>query len=154
MADPAWGCCRGFTLVEALVALVVLSVGLLGIAGLHLEGLRAGRAALYRTSAVTLAADMADRIRANRTAGAAYAGEGPGADGGCVNGADDCTPGQLAADDWFRWRADVEGRLPPGAGALIEVAPAGPDATAYTITLRWPEIGQAEPASYALRVET
>ena len=57
---------KGFTLVEVLVALVVMSVGMLGIAALYLEGLRAGRTALYRTTAVNLAADMADRIRANQ----------------------------------------------------------------------------------------
>ena len=41
--------------MEVLVALVVMSVGMLGIAALYLEGLRAGRTALYRTTAVTLA---------------------------------------------------------------------------------------------------
>lgn len=73
---------RGFTLIEVLVALVVMSVGMLGIAALYLEGLRAGRTALYRTTAVNLAADMADRIRANPNAGLAYAGTGPGAGSG------------------------------------------------------------------------
>ena len=57
----------GFSIVEALVALVVLSVGMLGIAALYVESLRAGRTAVYRTQAVNLAADMADRIRANRS---------------------------------------------------------------------------------------
>ena len=61
----------GFSIVEALVALVVLSVGMLGIAALYVESLRAGRSAVYHTQAVNLAADMADRIRANRMAGAA-----------------------------------------------------------------------------------
>ncbi len=54
---------RGFTLIEALVALVVLSIGLLGIAALYLDSLRAGRTAIYRTQAVNLAADLADRLR-------------------------------------------------------------------------------------------
>jgi len=52
--------------VEVLVALIVLSIGMLGIAALYLEGLRATRDALVRTQAVALTADMADRIRANR----------------------------------------------------------------------------------------
>ena len=64
---------RGFSLVEVLVALIVLSVGMLGIASLYVDSLRAGRTALLRTQAVFLATDMADRIRANPTAGAAYA---------------------------------------------------------------------------------
>jgi type IV pilus assembly protein PilV len=142
---------RGFTLIEVLVALVVMSVGMLGIAALYLEGLRAGRTALYRTTAVNLAADMADRIRANQPAGDAYAGTGPGADESCVNGTVDCTPAELAADDWFSWNNQLEAQLPDGASA--EVLVNGAPAPVYTITVQWPEIGQTEAASYSLSVQ-
>lgn len=142
----------GFTLVEVLVALVVMSVGMLGIAALYLEGLRAGRTALYRTTAITLAADMADRIRANRNAGLAYAGTGPGADGGCVNGNLDCTAEDLAADDWFNWSAQLTTQLPEGATGEVLVDAAVPPAT-YSITVAWPEIGQEEPATYTLTLQ-
>jgi type IV pilus assembly protein PilV len=143
---------RGFSLVEVLVAMVVMAVGLLGIAGLYVEGLKAGRTSLYRTTAVTLAADMADRIRANARAGAAYAGTGPGADNGCVSAADDCVPADLAADDWFRWLADLGTRLPAGTEAQIDYVAAAPRQT-YTIEIRWPEPGEAQPASYRLVVD-
>lgn len=142
----------GFTLVEVLVALVVLSVGMLGIAALYLDGLRAGRTALYRSTAVTLAADMADRIRANATAGAAYAGTGPGAAGDCVNGDVDCTAGELAADDWSDWSRQLESQLPEGATGEVLVDVAAPAPT-YTITVAWPETGQEQPASYSLTVQ-
>jgi type IV pilus assembly protein PilV len=142
---------KGFTLVEVLVALVVMSVGMLGIAALYLEGLRAGRTALYRTTAVNLAADMADRIRANRNAGIAYAGTGPGADDACTNGPADCTAAQLAEDDWFDWSNELNAQLPEGAGGEIVVAGAGP--MTYTITVAWPEIGQDEPATYTMSVQ-
>jgi type IV pilus assembly protein PilV len=59
---------RGFTLIEALVALVVLGVGMLGVAALYLDTLRGGRSALYRQQAVSLAADLGDRLRADRNA--------------------------------------------------------------------------------------
>ena len=64
---------RGVSLVEALVALIVMSIGMLGIAGLYIESVKANRSALLRTQAVALAYDMADRIRANRLAGNTYA---------------------------------------------------------------------------------
>jgi type IV pilus assembly protein PilV len=140
----------GFTLIEVLVALVVLSVGMLGIAALYLEGLRAGRTALYRTTAVNLAADMADRIRANRGGGLAYDGTGPGADEGCVNGAVDCTSAEMAADDWFGWNNQLQDLLPAGSEGEIDVV-GGPPA-AFSITVRWPEPGQEQPASYTLQV--
>lgn len=146
MTRPA----RGFSLVEVLVALVVMAVGLLGIAGLYVEGLHAGRTAVYRGAAVTLAADMADRIRANPAG--SYAGSGPGADMGCVNGAADCSASDLAADDWYRWLEDLRRRLPAGATAAIvrqDLAPV----SEYVITLSWPEVGQEAPASYALALQ-
>ena len=142
----------GFSLVEVLVAMVVMAVGLLGIAALYVEGLRAGRTSLYRTTAVTLAADMADRIRANARAGVAYAGTGPGADRACVAGGVDCDPAAMAEDDWFRWRADLADRLPEGAEAEITVVDA-PPLRNYAIEIRWPEPGQDAPSSYRLVVQ-
>ena len=70
---------RGFTLVELLIALLVLSIGMLGIAALFAESLQAGRSAQLRTQAVSIAADLADRIRANHVSAGAYAGTGTGA---------------------------------------------------------------------------
>lgn len=141
----------GFSLIEVLVALVVMSVGMLGIAALYLEGLRASRTAVYRTTAVNLAADMADRIRANQRGRLAYAGTGPGSDEACVNGDADCTPAALAADDWFSWSNQLNASLPVGSTAQIDVVAAA--STVYAIRIEWPEIGQDEPASYTLQVE-
>jgi type IV pilus assembly protein PilV len=59
---------RGFTLIEAMVALLVLSIGLLGVAGLQLTSLRSNTSSSYRSQATFLAYDIADRMRANRQA--------------------------------------------------------------------------------------
>lgn len=64
---------RGTTLIETLVALVVLSVGLLGIAALQMTSLRNNRGAHLRSQAQVLAYDIADRMRANREAAMADA---------------------------------------------------------------------------------
>ena len=63
---------RGFTLIETLVSLVVLSVGLLGAAALLLDNLRSHAGALRRVAALSLVRDMADRIRANPRGGVYY----------------------------------------------------------------------------------
>ena len=57
---------RGFTLLEILVALLVLSIGLLGLAGLQTFSLRNNHSAFLRSQAVVLAYDALDRLRSNR----------------------------------------------------------------------------------------
>src|SRR5436853_7178145 len=77
---------RGFTMIEMLVALVVLAVGMLGVASLFGISLHSGSSAITRMQAVNLATDLADRIRANRAAGDApnNAYGGPAASTGCT----------------------------------------------------------------------
>ena len=124
---------QGFGLVESLVALVVISVGMIGIAALYGQGIGASRTAFYRTVAVNLTADMADRIRVNRIAGDAYADDE--ADNGCDEG-DECNPAEMAAHELFRWNAQVQGQLPGGESEIL-FNPGTPPT--YTITVRWDE---------------
>ena len=51
----ACGAQQGFSLVEVLIALIIMSVGMLGIAGLYVQSLQAGRTSLFRHHSVTLA---------------------------------------------------------------------------------------------------
>lgn len=145
---------RGFTLIEALVALVVLSIGMLGIAGLYLESLRSGRVTILRSQAVTLASDLADRIRSNRGGAAAYddAVSGAGAlSADCTDGGVGCTPEEMAANDKAEWLAAIAAALPSGA-ATVAVDPATAPAT-YTITVTWVEPGIG-PQNYVLSFQT
>ena len=142
---------RGFSLVEALVALVVLSVGLLGIAALYVSALRFGRNALLRSDAVTLAGDMADRIQANGSGGAGYAlaaGATNTAVAACsTNG---CTAAQMATTDKAQWKALLAQALPAGTGTIAVDTTTTP--TTYTITVNWtePNVGAQ---SYQLSVQ-
>ena len=58
---------RGMTLIEILVAVVVLSIGLLGLAGLQLKGIQVNQGSTFRSQAAMLAEDIADRMRADRS---------------------------------------------------------------------------------------
>ena len=151
----------GMTLVESLVALVVLSVGMLGVAGLMLTGIASNRSALYRTQAVNLVSDMADRIRANASARIAYDSLGYGAapaqhDCAPTQGqaGGNCTVAQLAEDDLARWLESIRIALPAFRGAPangeVLVIPAGfagqPDT--YRINVRWQEPREQTPYSY------
>ena len=137
---------NGFTLIEVLVALVIMSVGMLGIAGLYVHSMQAGRTSILHHHAVTLAGDVADRIRANPTAAAAYAAGG--ADNNCVDGGVDCTPAQMAAHDIFLWDQQAVDSLPTGTITIVfnnGVAP--PE---YQITIAWEEPGDV--LSYVITI--
>jgi type IV pilus assembly protein PilV len=145
--------CRGFSLVEALVALVVLSIGMLGIAALHVEGLRSARTALTRTTAVTLASDIADRIRANRAAKTEYDAVVTSADtdANCEPKGAGCSPTDLAHHDKAVWLGAIENSLPGGTGTIDcddDEVPA-----TYTITISWAEVGSDTPSSYTLTIQ-
>jgi len=133
----------GFTLIEAMVSLVVLSVGMIGIAALYAQGLGAGRTAIYRTQAVNLVGDIADRIRSNRRGQVAYAGGA--ASNGCdpqTGGGVDCNPVQMAAHDLFVWNQQVQQLLPNGQWQ-IQFNP-GTLPPSFTIQVTWDEVGQGQ----------
>jgi type IV pilus assembly protein PilV len=129
---------RGFSLVEVLIALVILSVGMLGIAGLYVQSMQAGRTSMFRHHAVTLAGDIADRIRANPRAGIAYAGAG--ADNNCVLGGVDCNEAAMAANDIFLWDQQAVDTLPNGDVAVLFDNTVVPPT--YAITVSWDEPGE------------
>lgn len=129
----------GFTLVEAMVALTVVSIGMLGIASLYTRALGAARTTQYRSQVTNLLSDMADRIRGNRLGGPDYTG--PAADHACdLNGGGACTPAQMAAHDLFTWGAQVESLLPAGTWEVTRNTATLP--STYTITVSWEEVGQ------------
>ena len=131
---------NGFSLVEVLIALIVMSVGMLGIAGLYVQSMQAGRTSMLRHHAITLAGDVADRIRANPIAGAAYEAAA-GADNGCVGQNTDCDAAEMAANDIFLWQAQAAEFLPPmGDGSQQVVVVLNPGTPpSYKITIRWDE---------------
>ncbi len=129
---------HGFTLIEVLVALVVVSVGMLGVAGLYVHGMQAGRTAMFSHQAVVLAGDVADRIRANPRGGVAYAGGG--ANNSCVASGVDCNEIQMAEHDIFSWQQQAQDFLPNGNVNVQFNAASSP--AEYTITIGWSEPGE------------
>lgn len=110
---------RGFTLIEALIAFVILSVGLLGIVSLQSMAKTSQHLAIQHSRAVTLADAIVERIRVNPTAMATYGSVGP-LDGStlaapapnCHEAA--CDPTELANYDLWAWEQAMN-----GAGATV-----------------------------------
>lgn len=141
----------GFTLIESLVALLVLSIGLLGVAAMQLSSLQANNGAFQRTQATFLAQDIADRMRANRRA--------------ALDGAYDidfgdavpAEPATVAETDLVVWKDRLSATLPAGASGDSADAPTAAIATnaadeTVTITIQWDDSRGDEPLqSFAMR---
>lgn len=129
---------QGFTLIEILVAVVVLAIGLLGLAGLQANSLKFNNSAYQRSVASMMAYDMLDRIRANRDGLIAgnYNSHGPGdgnfpADPGCI--ASGCSTANIASYDAYQWGQQLGNLLPAGTG---EITGNGANSV-FTITVMW-----------------
>jgi type IV pilus assembly protein PilV len=144
---------RGVTLIEVLVAVLVSSAGLIGVAALLVTSARSNHAAYLRTQVSFMAQGMADRMRANPIGvrGGGYNGSFPsGSTQDCALG---CTPAQLALHDQGVWSRQLQTLLPPGARATIacrESGAAGPGSDpsapppyggSCTMTMSWLESG-------------
>ena len=107
--NPSAARASGFTMLETLISILILSFGLLGIAGIYIAGVQNNKSASLRTLATQQAYDMADRMRANLAgltvplpampyyhlptaslATACYA-------------TTNCTPQQMAQNDYYEW---------------------------------------------------
>jgi type IV pilus assembly protein PilV len=128
---------KGFSLLEVLVTLVILSVGLLGLAGLQAQGLRFNHFAYMRGQTSALAYAMSDRMRANRFAIVSATGNYVGFYNekdtlgnypttqlnGCTQTtpsgtAANCTIVQMAAHDRAEWDAELGLFLAQGQGQV------------------------------------
>lgn len=154
----------GFTLIEVLVAVLVLGLGLLGLASLQATALSNNQSAYNRSQAAQLAYDITDRMRTNRSAKGDYfsdpsaatcqTGGQPCAD--CSSAMNMCSPAQLAQKDLYDWNLALTTTLPGGTG---NIAGAG---SIVIVTVSWAEnrdengdnaINDADASRFVLRFQ-
>jgi len=154
---------RGVTFTELLVAVVVMSIGVLGVAALQAISLQQNRSALFRAEATQVASDILDRIRANPTA--TYApveiDAVPPSATDCYS--EECDIAQMATFDISSWKCQLDATdadgddysicttlgitssLPDGAGSVTLAG------TTYTVTVRWVDDRDGNTKSIVLR---
>lgn len=151
---PRLTAARGFTLIESLVAMTVLSASLAVSAASLVQTLHNQRRATERSTALRLAASFAEELRGLRRAdGRALrllTREGP-ADS-CGDGPADCAAEAHAAARLQAWFDAVAATLPEGATATAH-AP-DPAVPAYDIAVEWPDTASGTAVSLQLRVVT
>ncbi len=109
----------GIALIEVLVAVLVLAVGLLGMAAMQVQSSQMTNGAAQRTQAILLTADMMDRVRANRANAADY--DGISVDPAVTTCATDYAPlasATVSANDITEWSNLVVCLLPEGTGTV------------------------------------
>ncbi|MEM1110604.1 MAG: type IV pilus modification protein PilV [Pseudomonadota bacterium] len=134
---------RGVTMIEILVAIVVMALGLGGIMAMDAFSVRKSHEAFLRTQAVLQAQEMADRMHANRLGVdngdyvmAALVDTAPGTD--CIlpsNTSTTCSTAQIAAWDKYEWSQSMRNLLPSGDASISL------NNGVYTITVTWLEEG-------------
>ena len=133
----------GFTLLEVMVAMVIFSIGLLGLAGIQGVALKNNNSAYTRTVSMQLAYNMADVLRASTdnngnvnsnfdSVNSTVAGSAPKS---CVQpfggGAPDCTDTELANFEIYHWQVRIAQTLASGLGTISK------NGDVYTITIMW-----------------
>ncbi len=134
---------RGFSLVEVMVALVIVSVGALGMAGLQTVTLRNNNNAMLESQAATLAQDLIERVRANPTGDYATNFNTAVAATTCTGEAANCDVDTMASYDLMAWKCSLGsvasaciasgfvGQLPSGSGSVVVAG------NIFTISIRW-----------------
>ena len=138
---------RGFTLLEVLIAILVLSIGLLGVAQMQTIGIRSTHGAYLRTQATLLSGDMLDSMRANLTS----ARDG---DYDLPFNSSTVTSTGIAAADLNAWRANIAALLPNGDASITTRTTDKFPTSDVSIAIRWNEIHQNETASQQTKTFT
>jgi len=131
----------GFTLIEILVALAILSVGLLGMAALQNTGLRSNYSALTRSQATMKCEDILDRMRANRTAALSN-------DYDIAIGVVPTSPtySGMTLTDLNQWKTGLAAILPSGDGSVSV------NGTVATVVVQWGESSGNQTVSVVTRL--
>ncbi|MES1933459.1 type IV pilus modification protein PilV [Salinisphaera shabanensis T35B1] len=136
----------GFTLLEALVTLVIVSIGLLGILGLQTVSIANSQSSSARSIATVAADNLADRMRVNFIGardgeydGIDHPSEGGGNGPKTCTVASTCSPTQLAERDAWEWDAALDPALPKGEGHVTCEESVGGDCITYRVSILWSE---------------
>ncbi len=147
----------GVGLIEVLATLLILSIGMLGIASLQATGIQAGQGASLRTSALIVVEDIVSRMKANKIGvynipAAVSSYNTTVADAGANNGCSDaiggtvavlCNPANMARHDVFLWKTSLNNLLPTGTGQITTVVmpPLANGLVNITVIVTWQEKG-------------
>ncbi len=140
--------CAGFTLIEVMISMIVLSIGLLGLAALETKTLRDNQNAYYRSLASQFAYEMADRIRVNKaeaskTNSKYFLDPDQAQSQPTCENVSGCSPLLMAEHDLYQWNELITDALPMSSGIITK------SGGAMVITIQWDENRDGDPSNDA-----
>ncbi len=147
----------GFTMTEILVAVFVLSLGMLGLGALQVTATRSSQSSYYRTQATLMAVDMLERMRVNVLESRSgsydivFADASPGPEL-CVGPARNCSSIEISRFDLDEWLNRLAAELPQGDGQIVTTEDTSFVPSTYTvaITVQWFDQTDATTVQYNL----
>lgn len=133
----------GSTMIEVIVSILIISIGLLGIAGTQTLGLANSQSALHRSYAAQLSTELADAMRLSPNNLGAYAPfattpatltEPAARDGECLSAGEACNAAAMADIFLNDWEARIENNLPDGEAEISL------DDDLYIVEIRWKDL--------------
>lgn len=145
---------RGFSLLEVLIALLLVGFWTLGSARMLTSTTQLEKTAEFRSAAVILASDLLERMEANKTAAStgAYVYSGTSSDTPPACSAVACSATDLATFDLAEWQAKLNTRLPSATVAVT--SPAAGNPFSYTVTINWSDRRTAQTYATTGTTET
>jgi len=158
---------RGFSLIEVLVSVLIMAVGILGVAGMQVLSLQQNRNALLRDQALQAGNDILDRMRANplSTYSPVLIDAIPASNVNCVDNS--CDRNEMAEFDIAQWKCRLN---PIDAGGAVYAVCAGFNITTasmpggkgsisktgllYEITVEWTRDQSGNTSTIILRAQT
>ena len=141
---------RGFSMIEVLVTMLIISLALLGTMGLQTYALRTNQGGQFRSQAVFLVADMAERLEGNKLEAVTNSNYVVATTNKIKTSTVDCTTvctqDQLAEWDLFRWTTTVSNTLPQSEWSVTKVDAADGKSSVYTVKVSW--VDREESATY------
>lgn len=146
---------KGFTLIEVLVSLLILSIGALGLVGMQTRGLQLNQNSLHQSQVTMYVMDMVDRIRANDGEKLKYLiayKESAEKEVSCTASDADCSPVTMAKYDLYQWRTQIQSTLPSGNSKIEKVKTAG-GIEMFVVAVSYKDKRSSRDREFSMRVE-
>jgi len=141
----------GFTLLEILVTVIILAIGLLGVASLQNTSIKLSYDAYLRSQAALLSYDLMDRVRSNPNQAYSFDtisnGSKPTGDPtACISLSTDCSPAAIANSDMVAWYEEASSVFADGKFSLTETSTSTATIRRYEIKINWQDRYEVEDA--------